>query len=1078
MIESLGFDIFARDRASATNKAVGKSAVQAAADIEAANLRVERATNRLAAATKKHGKDSLEARDASNKLTKAQLALDGAQAKTATSTEKAAASVGRFRAVAVAAGAIAGTALFGLGKAAVNTASDIAESQSKIRVVFGQSSAAVLKFADTTADSLGISKAAALDAAGTFGNLFVALKLPQPEAAKMSVRMVQLAADMASFNNTSPQEALEALRSGLVGETEPLRKYGVNIQDATLRQKALELGLISTTKDTLPPAIKAQASYALILDQTKTAQGDFARTADGLANSQRRATARMSDLGAELGGKLLPAVRSGTVSLLNLADAAERNSSTVVPAAVGIASLAASIFLVKKASAGLESAAGNVSSFTASLRAAEGVGGKFKAGISGLTSAVGGPLNLALAAGAIGIGLLVKAQMEAKARVKELTRTLDEQTGALTQNTRQTVFASLQESGAVRAAKELRVSLEDLTDAALGNSDANARVNASIDSFITAQTAARAGTRQGSRELQGFAMSANTVRDAVGGTNGEVRKAVDGFKDAKAAGAGAAGSADGLAASSTGAAGAMHDERTEAEKLKDSLDELTGKNIAADEAAIAYERSIDDLTDSIKENGHTLDIHTEKGRANRSALIDAAKAAMDHLVAMRDDGAALKDVTAKGESYRGQLIRQARQMGLTKAEAQRLIDKYLAVPKRVTTTASINAKVAMRAVSDLQARINALHGRTVSIGATAVFYGDGSVRRIDSRGNLGPIMKAAGGAIDGPGTETSDSIPARLSRGEHVISAREVKGAGGHGALEAMRSEWRSARRFATGGAVISGSPARVAAAIDLSIGRLTHLLIDRLIKNIGVGGGPALSWAKSQAGKPYIWGGVGPAGYDCSGFMSAITNVIEHRYPHARRFTTAGFPTSGWAPGPGHFMVGRFRGNPGHMAGTLWGTNVESSGTPGVRVGPSARGAYNSMFGGNVWHLKGYAAGGRVGDAPFDLLNPRGDEYLGDAVRDAVMRGRTFDGGGVATGRGLLVKATRQPERMLSAQQTRSFDRLVRVLDRGGGRGGDTYIVNINGVVSGSERSTEELVARAVKNGRKSGLLHRADFQ
>jgi phage-related protein len=189
---------------------------------------------------------------------------------------------------------------------AVTAASDLNETTSKIGVVFGGSGAAILKWGEDAATALGMSKNQALAAAGTYGNLLVSLGLTGDKAADMSTNMVGLAADLASFNNASPEETLAAIQSGLVGETEPLRRFGINLNDAQLREKALSMGLVKTTKEVLPAAVKAQAAYALILDQSKTAQGDFARTSDGLANQQRITDAKMADLSATIGSKLLP----------------------------------------------------------------------------------------------------------------------------------------------------------------------------------------------------------------------------------------------------------------------------------------------------------------------------------------------------------------------------------------------------------------------------------------------------------------------------------------------------------------------------------------------------------------------------------------------------------------------------------------------------------------------------------------------------------------------------------------------------------------------------------------------------
>jgi hypothetical protein len=211
-----------------------------------------------------------------------------------------------LKVAAVAAAGIATSQITGFFKTTITNASDVAESTSKIKVVFGQSTKAVLDFGKQSATSMGLSKRAYLESVGTLGNLFVALKLPGPQAAKMSTDMVRLAGDLASFNNVKPEVALEALRSGLVGETEPLRAFGVNLSAATIQQEALRTGLIDNIKTALTPAQKATATYSLILDQTKTASGDFKRTQDGLANSTRIAAAQWDDLKSKLGELFLP----------------------------------------------------------------------------------------------------------------------------------------------------------------------------------------------------------------------------------------------------------------------------------------------------------------------------------------------------------------------------------------------------------------------------------------------------------------------------------------------------------------------------------------------------------------------------------------------------------------------------------------------------------------------------------------------------------------------------------------------------------------------------------------------------
>jgi len=227
--------------------------------------------------------------------------------------------VGNLKKVGAAMGATFATAQVAqFAKESVMAASNMAESLSKVRVVFGEGAAEVEKFGKNAAQNLGISNQAALEAAGTYGNLFQAFGLGQGEAQKMSTSLVQLAADMASFNNTSIDQAITALRSGLSGETEPLKRFGVALSEVRLKEEALRMGLITTTKGTLPAAIKAQASYALIMRDTALAQGDYARTADGTANTMKTLQAKMEDAKVALGDALMPAFR-GLLAVLNLA---------------------------------------------------------------------------------------------------------------------------------------------------------------------------------------------------------------------------------------------------------------------------------------------------------------------------------------------------------------------------------------------------------------------------------------------------------------------------------------------------------------------------------------------------------------------------------------------------------------------------------------------------------------------------------------------------------------------------------------------------------------------------------------
>jgi hypothetical protein len=194
-------------------------------------------------------------------------------------------------------------------------ASNLSESIAKTNTVFGKNAQAIQDWSRTTASALGVSRQAALEAAGTYGNLFRAFGINEQESAKMSTALVTLAADLASFNNVPIEDALLALRSGLSGETEPLKRFGIALNEARLKEQALADGLIKTTKGTLPQAIKTQAAYSLIMKDSALAQGDVARTAGGLANQLKFLKAGLDDAKAGFGEALLPIVLNVVTAL-------------------------------------------------------------------------------------------------------------------------------------------------------------------------------------------------------------------------------------------------------------------------------------------------------------------------------------------------------------------------------------------------------------------------------------------------------------------------------------------------------------------------------------------------------------------------------------------------------------------------------------------------------------------------------------------------------------------------------------------------------------------------------------------
>ena len=204
--------------------------------------------------------------------------------------------------------AAAGAAFGAFAKIAVSSASNLAETTSKVGVLFGDSAKQIESFAATAAKSLGQSKQQALDAASTFAIFGSSAGLSGDALVEFSTDFITLASDLASFNDTSPEAAINAIGSALRGEAEPLRRYGVLLNDASLKQAALSLGIITTTTQALTPQQKVLAAQKLIFEQTTAAQGDFERTSDGLANTTRIVTAQLENMKTEIGTALLPIV--------------------------------------------------------------------------------------------------------------------------------------------------------------------------------------------------------------------------------------------------------------------------------------------------------------------------------------------------------------------------------------------------------------------------------------------------------------------------------------------------------------------------------------------------------------------------------------------------------------------------------------------------------------------------------------------------------------------------------------------------------------------------------------------------
>lgn len=193
------------------------------------------------------------------------------------------------------------------GVASVNFSSDMQEAVNKVEVAFGNAADSVKSWSSTTLNSIGLAQGTALDMAALFGDMATSMGYSQDAAAQMSMALVNLAADLASFKNIGIDQASTALKSIFTGETESLKELGVVMTQANLEAYALAEGY-TTAYTAMDQAQQVAVRYQYVLANTQNAQGDFARTSDSTANQLRIFRESLKEAAATAGDELLPVI--------------------------------------------------------------------------------------------------------------------------------------------------------------------------------------------------------------------------------------------------------------------------------------------------------------------------------------------------------------------------------------------------------------------------------------------------------------------------------------------------------------------------------------------------------------------------------------------------------------------------------------------------------------------------------------------------------------------------------------------------------------------------------------------------
>jgi cell wall-associated NlpC family hydrolase len=651
-----------------------------------------------------------------------------------------------------------------------------------------------------------------------------------------------------------------------------------------------------------------------------------------------------------------------------------------------------------------------------------------KAAGSSLMGLMGGPWGVAIAGAAAALGFLASKSSEAKAKQeqmynagKRIAEIMHDQADATRDKVRADVIAEASSTGLLRQAKALGISLPLVTEALMGNEGAYKRVQAAIDRKRASAEADDDANETAVSGLMDLFHGTGGAADALDGFSGSMQKAVQGNADAAlgyklqaealgkvtegtsryaVVGSMAVTSTDLMKGAIEGAGIEFDAAGTEVDQMREAIDALNRQSTIATDTWEGYEASVDALSESIQVNKGTLDIHTEAGRANRDALEEVAAKSRDLMLADIESGAPADEALARHNARIVTLKDEATAAFGTNAETGTLIDTYGRVPKSIETAITQKGAEAVQAAMD---RLSA--GQYLL--ANAMPATPANVRAVlqERRSRY-----AGGGPVRGPGTPTSDSIPALLSNREfvHTAAATDYYGESFMSALNQKRIPREALPGYARGGMVVP-------VTVNLSKTKIPDPMAASVIP-----GGASIrqmqQFARMQAGKRYQWGATGPNTWDCSGLVGAFWAMAHGQNPYQRHMTTEGMGVGRYGMKAGRGPVTVYLG-PGHTAANIGGLHAEAYGGNGVPLAIGRVGTPLSYYN-QVMHL---AKGGmaRLKNNP----DVRQESFLSKGWPEPSRVGMFKDGGWLKPGQ-FAYNETSKPEPILSSEQWAAMER------------------------------------------------------
>lgn len=313
------------------------------------------------------------------------------------------------------------------GGAAFKLASDMEETMNKVDVAFKRNAEEVKAWANDSLESMGLAKQSALDMAAGFASMADGMGISEAKTLKMSKSLTQLSADLASYFNTSTEMANTALTVVFTGETEALKKYGIVMTEANLQQYAYTKGIKEKVSE-MTQAEKVMLRYNFVMDKTKNAQGDFARTSGGAAGQMRMFGEALKELGASFGEFIVPMVTPMIEFLNNLIVGFSSLSDSTKKAITNIAMVAAvagPLLMV------ISSVAATINNISGAFKALSGVGALFNNTVGNATFATFAKWAGIITLVTVAITGLVMAINYLVGRGKEMNSAISDITGSI-----------------------------------------------------------------------------------------------------------------------------------------------------------------------------------------------------------------------------------------------------------------------------------------------------------------------------------------------------------------------------------------------------------------------------------------------------------------------------------------------------------------------------------------------------------------------------------------------------------------------------------------------------------------------